>query len=191
MPRNIEVKARIESVASMLPRAAALSTEGPTEIFQDDTFFRCEGGRLKLRVLSDSSGELVFYRRPNQSGPKESFYLRSHTQEPGSLRNALTLAYGVVGRVVKHRTLYLLGRTRIHLDRVQDLGEFLELEVVLGEGERSEAGTREALDLMARLGVGSDQLVAGAYIDLLSSRASNPSWHPTGVSLRLSPAREL
>ena len=170
MPRNVEIKARIDSVASMQPRVAAVSTAGPTEIFQDDTFFCCSAGRLKLRAFSDSSGELIFYQRTNQSGPKESFYVRSPTLDPASLREALRLAYGVTGRVVKQRTLYLLGRTRVHLDQVRDLGDFLELEVVLRDGESPEVGVHEAHELMARLGVGSAQLIEGAYVDLLNSR---------------------
>jgi predicted adenylyl cyclase CyaB len=174
MPRNIEIKARIDSVASMLPRAAALATEGPTEIFQDDTFFGCERGRLKLRAFSETSGELIFYRRPDQVGPKESFYVRSPTQEPGVLREALSLAYGVTGRVVKERTLFLVGRTRVHLDRVRGLGEFLELEFVLREDESPEAGTREAHEIMSRLGVAEAQLVEGAYVDLLRALGVQP-----------------
>jgi len=57
------------------------------------------------------------------------------TAAPDALREALTLAYGVIGRVRKVRTLFMAGRTRIHLDRVEGLGEFLELEVVLAEHE--------------------------------------------------------
>ncbi|MCC7408519.1 MAG: class IV adenylate cyclase [Phycisphaeraceae bacterium] len=167
MPRNIELKARIPSIASLSPRGAALATQGPTEIFQDDTFFPCPAGRLKLRAFSETTGELIFYRRPDHLGPKESFYLRSPTHDPASLRELLTLAYGVAGRVIKHRTLYLVGRTRVHLDRVQNLGEFLELEVMLGNDEPPDSAMHEALHLMTRLGIDNTQLVEGAYMDLL------------------------
>lgn len=169
MARNIEIKARIGSVEALVARAAALATEGPVEIVQDDTFFRCANGRLKLRAFSAESGELIFYRRPDRQGPKESFYLRSPTTEPDTLRESLTLAYGQSGRMRKHRTLFLAGRTRIHLDRVQGLGDFLELEVVLDGHEASEAGVREAQGLMAALGVEPSQLIEGAYVDLLAA----------------------
>ena len=168
MPRNIEIKARVESVEALAPKVAAIATEGPVEITQDDTFFRCESGRLKLRAFSAAEGELIFYRRANQQGPKESFYIRTPTPSPESLREALRLAYGEVGRVVKRRTLYLLGRTRVHLDRVEQLGQFLELEVVLEENEPSEVGVREAHSLMARLGIEPSQLIETAYVDLLA-----------------------
>ena len=168
MARNIEIKARIASVEAVAAKAAAVATEGPIDILQDDTFFRCDNGRLKLRAFSAAAGELIFYRRPDQQGPKESFYLRSPTTEPETLRESLTLAYGQSGRVRKHRTLFLAGRTRIHLDRVEGLGDFLELEVVLGENETSDVGVREAHELMAALGVEPGQLIEGAYVDLLA-----------------------
>jgi len=168
MPRNIEIKARIESVEAIAPRVAALADQGPVEIMQDDTFFTCDRGRLKLRAFSADEGQLIFYRRPNQLGPKESFFIISPTAAPDSLREALSLAYGQAGRVRKRRTLYLVGRTRVHLDRVEDLGDFLELEVVLSEGEHSASGVDEARHLMAALGIAPGQLIEGAYWDLLA-----------------------
>jgi predicted adenylyl cyclase CyaB len=166
MPRNIEIKARIESVEKVEPRAAAMADSGPTEIVQDDTFFACPNGRLKLRTYSPAAGELIFYRRDDAAGPKESFYLLSSTADPVGLRELLSAAYGTIGRVRKHRTLYLVGRTRVHLDRVEGLGDFLELEVVLRDNESIDAGIREAEQLMGRLGIDASQRVEGAYLDL-------------------------
>lgn len=168
MARNVEIKARINSVESVIPKAADLADEGPIEIVQDDTFFLCRKGRLKLRTFSRNEGELIFYRRADQSGPKESFYVISPTTAPDALRECLSLAYGRAGRVRKNRTLFLAGRTRIHLDRVEDLGDFLELEVVLTDGEQVEAGEAVAMDLMKKLGIQPDQLIEGAYVDLMA-----------------------
>lgn len=167
MPRNIEIKASIERIDDLLPKALAIADQGAVEIEQDDTFFRCDAGRLKLRTLSPSAGELIFYRRADQQGPKESFYQLTPTHEPDRLRETLSLAWGQIGRVQKKRTLLLVGRTRIHLDRVQGLGHFLELEVVLEEDEPLEAGMQEANDIMAQLEVEPSQLIEGAYLDLL------------------------
>jgi adenylate cyclase class IV len=61
--RNIEIKARIPSVAALIPQVASIADQGPIEIVQDDTFFRCQSGRLKLRTVSQDQGELIFYRR--------------------------------------------------------------------------------------------------------------------------------
>lgn len=170
MARNIEIKARIVSVEALEPKAAALADSGPIEIFQDDTFFQCETGRLKLRAFSETSGELIFYQRSNQAGSKESFYVRSPTDAPASLREALTLAYDEAGRVRKNRTLYLVGKTRVHLDKVEALGDFLELEVVLSEGEPLQSGIDVAHHLMAQFGIEPAQLIEGAYVELLAEK---------------------
>ncbi len=185
MARNIEIKARVGSISALARKVAGIASEGPVEILQDDTFFRCEAGRLKLRAFADGTGQLIFYRRENQSGPKESFYQLTRTDEPDSLRETLSLAYGQSGRVRKHRTLFIVGKTRVHLDRVEGLGEFLELEVVLGDGEATEAGVEEADDLMERLGVLPTDLIEGAYVDLLAAATCGAG------SAALAPAQKI
>ena len=167
MARNIEIKARISSVEEVASLAAPIADEGPIDIAQDDTFFHCATGRLKLRTFTDGHGELIYYRRADQAGPKASFYLRTRVDTPDVLRESLALAWGVAGRVVKHRLLYITGRTRIHLDDVQGLGTFLELEVVLQDDQSSAEGEREARRIMQQLRIAPDQLVDVAYVDLL------------------------
>jgi predicted adenylyl cyclase CyaB len=169
MPRNIEIKARIAGVEALRPLAAGLADTGPTIIEQDDTFFACAHGRLKLRDQSGAGAELIFYQRADASGPKESFYLRVPVADPDAMRELLQLAHGQTGRVRKRRVLFLAGRTRIHLDAVEGLGEFLELEVVLREGESAAAGIAEAGRIMAQLDVTPQQLIQGAYVDLLTA----------------------
>ena len=171
MARNVEIKARVESIEALRPLVDTLATRGPEVIEQDDTFFRCSSGRLKLRVFADGRGELIFYRRADEKGPRESFYICSPTDSPDSLREALSMAFGQTGRVRKRRTLYMAGRTRIHLDRVEALGDFIELEVVLDEEEPAEAGIREAEELMRRLGIERSRLINVSYLDLLMNRA--------------------
>ncbi len=169
MARNIEIKARIDDVDSLIPMVAALADSGPIEMIQDDTFFWCPNGRMKLRVFSQGKGELIFYQRPDQAGPKESLYRISPTSDPDSLREALSRGYGQAGRVRKHRTVFLAGRTRIHLDKVEGLGNFLELEVQLSEEEPSENGVEVVRSLLTKLGISSSQLIEDAYVDLLAS----------------------
>ena len=170
MPRNIEIKARIDSVDALLPRARALA-DGPAQtITQDDTFFVCAQGRLKLRDFGDGSGELIHYHRADGSGPKLSDYVRVPTDQPAPLREALQRAQGVLGRVRKTRLLLLVGQTRIHLDRVEGLGDFMELEVVLRAGQSEAEGVVIADMLLRELGVPPAQRLAGAYLDLLLAR---------------------
>jgi len=168
MPRNIEIKARIEHPVALERRVADIADRGPEAIFQDDTFFACPAGRLKLRDFGNGCGELIFYQRADESGPKPSYYRIAPTDDPAALREVLLEAYGSPGRVIKQRTLYMAGRTRIHLDRVEGLGDFMELEVVLAGDETPDAGLAEARQLMTDLGINPDALVEGAYLDLLA-----------------------
>ncbi len=171
MPRNIEIKARIHSVEALLPRAQALADGTAQRIEQDDTFFNCAQGRLKLRDFGDGSGELIHYHRADTAGPKLSDYVLAPTSDPAVLREALVRAHGVLGRVRKTRWVLLAGQTRIHLDRVEGLGDFMELEVVLRDEQPLEEGQAIAQALMQQLGVPPEQRLAGAYLDLLSPSA--------------------
>jgi len=167
MGRNVEIKARLTKLEHWLDKVKALADFGPVHISQDDTFFVCASGRLKLRAFSSTNGELIYYQRPNSAGPKESQYSIVPTSEPEALRDLLTQCFGQAGRVRKSRTLFLAGRTRIHLDRVEGLGDFIELEVVLEADEPATSGTKEANDLLGRLGIPTASLAEGAYVDLI------------------------
>jgi predicted adenylyl cyclase CyaB len=164
--RNVEIKARVTDLAEVETQARRIATEGPSDIVQDDTFFSCARGRLKLREFSSMQGQLIYYSRPNDSGPKVSDYWISDTNSPAAMRETLARALGVIGRVRKRRRLYLVDRTRIHLDNVEGLGSFVELEVVLAEDESPLQGTEIAQQIMKSLGIGESQLVQGAYVDL-------------------------
>ncbi len=170
MPSNIEIKAYARNFAEIRRRAEALSDKPVDIIPQEDTFLNTPQGRLKLRILAADSGQLIYYTRPDREGPKRSDYHIFLTTDPGNLKHLLELAYGIRGVVRKTRYLYLVGQTRIHLDDVEGLGQFMELEVVLREGQSDAEGQAIAEDLMARLGVAGSDLIEGAYMDLLESR---------------------
>ena len=169
MSRNIEIKAHIANREVLLERAAALATQGPIEILQDDTFFRSQSGRLKLRIFPDGTGELIYYRRADEAGPRTSFYLISPTSAPDVLRQSLSLACGQLGHVKKRRILFIAGKTRIHVDQVDGLGDFLELERVLDDDESEAAAMPDIEHLMKALDVEPRQLVHQAYVDLLAA----------------------
>ena len=167
MARNVELKARVVDLAAVEACARSIADRGPFDLTQDDTFFACANGRLKLRELAPDRGELIFYRRPDVADPKVSDYVIAPTPSPAAMRETLGRALGVIGRVRKRRRLYLVESTRVHLDRVEGLGSFLELEVVLAESQSAADGAGVALRLLPVLGVSEQDLVEGAYVDLL------------------------
>src|SRR5881397_1819321 len=82
MARNVEVKARVSDLAIVEARARSIADRVPFDLTQDDTFFACPRGRLKLRELSPEQGELIFYRRPDVPGPKISEFFIAATPSP-------------------------------------------------------------------------------------------------------------
>ena len=167
MPSNIEIKARARNFEEIRSRAEKLSDSHVIIIPQEDIFFNVERGRLKLRILDPGPSQLIYYTRADQEGPKRSDYHISRSADPLNLKRVLELAYGIRGVVRKTRHLYLIGQTRVHLDDVEGLGQFVELEVVLEEGQTDVEGQKTAWDLMAALGVERGDLILGAYMDLL------------------------
>jgi predicted adenylyl cyclase CyaB len=117
---------------------------------------------------------LIYYLRSDQEGPKRSDYHIFETPDPENLKRILQLAYGIRGVVRKTRYLYIVGQTRLHLDNVEGLGQFMELEVVMQEAQSDAVGQKIAEGLMSSLGVEKGDLLEGAYMDLIESISTNP-----------------
>jgi len=173
MAMNIEIKARVRDSDQLRGRAAALSGSAGEVLQQEDIFFNVPVGRLKLRTQSPEAGQLIFYQRNDIAGPKSSHYHIFSTTNPAGLQAVLAQSLGVRGVVRKQRWLFLVGQTRIHLDEVVGLGNFMELEVVLRDGQPAGEGIAIAQDLMKQLGIRADDLITGAYIDLISTPQQN------------------
>lgn len=197
MARNVEIKARLMDPNAMRLRVQSLGGTGPEQLLQTDTFFDVPLGRLKLREFADGTGELIFYERPDAAGPTLSDYVRAPAQDPVTLREALARSCGVRAIVRKRREVFLLRQTRIHLDEVDGLGSFVEVEVVLHDGQSVADGERIATDLLDALSVSQADLISRAYVDLLETTsiaevghnvASTPSGPPAASRARPQPA---
>ena len=175
MPANIEIKAELRDVHAAHAKARILTGRAPQVLHQTDIFFNCPNGRLKLRISDAASdatarGELILYQRPDAGGPRRSNYVIAKTSDPHILRDILEQVLESAGTVKKVRSLYLAGQTRIHLDQVEGLGDFLEFEVVLKPGQADAEGTQIAQALMGEFGVQPADLIQVAYVDLLRRR---------------------
>jgi predicted adenylyl cyclase CyaB len=165
--RNIEIKARATHFEDQMARAATLSDRGPELLLQEDTFFTCRSGRLKLRRFSGGRAELIAYDRPDGTEPRASRYVRTPVADPEAITEILAQVLGIRSVVRKKRTLFLLGQTRLHFDEVEGLGRFIEIEVVLEDGGQASEGVREARRLMEIIEIDEADLIECAYVDLL------------------------
>jgi homotetrameric cytidine deaminase len=162
--RNLEIKARDADPRRSLEQALALGAEDRGEIAQRDTYFAGARGRLKLREQDPGETELVQYRRADEAGPRTSEYRLVPVGEGDALREALDAALGTLVVVDKRRRLLLWDGVRIHLDEVEGLGSFVELEALAEAGGDLEAKLER---LRAELAIADDSLVAQSYSDLL------------------------
>lgn len=168
MPRNVEIKAVLRNRDAIQAAIASASDTAPETIVQHDFFFRSEESRLKLRILGAGRGELIQYQRADVAAARSSDYVIARTSDPEVLLEILTRTLGRVGEVKKTRVLYRIGQTRLHIDRVEGLGDFLEMEVVLRPEQVESEGQQIAEQLLDRFGVDRSDLIPQAYVDLLA-----------------------
>jgi len=146
---------------------------------QEDIYFIAPEGRLKLRTIRTTGdrgwAELIGYRRGDLVGSRWSTYgILPLTVEQGSaLVPVLEQAIPVWVRVRKSREIFLLGSTRIHLDTVEELGAFVELETVISDQAPHDA-EREHQYVIDLLGLESCPVIAGSYSDLLAAKHGTP-----------------
>jgi homotetrameric cytidine deaminase len=157
--RNLEIKARDPDPGRSLERALALGAEDRGAIVQRDTYFARANGRLKLREQTPGAAELIQYRRADEPGPRVSDYRIVPAPEAEALAAALDAALGTLVVVEKRRRLLLADGVRIHLDEVEGLGSFIELEAVGEDDPAAIERLREQLEI--------GEPIAGSYSDLL------------------------
>jgi homotetrameric cytidine deaminase len=165
---NVELKARDADPTATAARCLAIGAEDHGLLFQRDTYFARAGGRLKLRDRGEDGSELIAYRRPDGTEPEESSYVLAPVAAPEGLGEALDAALGTTVVVVKRRHLFIWENVRIHLDEVEGLGTFLELEALVGPALSDLPTAHEKVRrLRTELAIEDDALVAVGYADLL------------------------
>jgi predicted adenylyl cyclase CyaB len=167
--RNIEIKAAIGDPRSTEARAEAMAAPDSARLFrQVDTYFRIPEGRLKLREKSgaEKGAELIFYSRPDVTGPKPCDYEIAPVDEPHKLKGLLAEALGIRTVVSKSRKVFLFENARIHIDQVDGLGSFLEIEVVMAADAPDDTGESLMHQLMEALAIDPEDLLDCSYCDL-------------------------
>lgn len=179
MPRNVEIKARVEDLEAVKQRILALKSNVAYDVCPDsitmkqkDLFFNLPAGKcgkLKLRQMG-LFHELIYYDREESTGPMLSSYNKCQVNE--DMEKILTNALGTWGVVNKERSLIMVGQTRVHFDRVYGLGDFVELEVVLDDSQTVEDGQSIAKDLMSHMEVEEKDLISVSYVNMLLQNKS-------------------
>jgi len=177
--RNVELKARCADVEATASRALAAGAMPTAILHQRDTYFAAPRGRLKLREErrepwpgypgeDDLTAELIHYERADEAVARESAYDLLPVDDPATVRATLDERLGTTVDVLKTRGLLLWRGVRIHLDDVDGLGTFVELEAVVGPaGDEAECARRVA-ELRVALGIEDEDLESAGYAALLT-----------------------
>jgi adenylate cyclase class IV len=168
--RNLEIKAIDPDPEATFAAALELGAHDQGVLRQRDTYFHAVQGRLKLREAPPQPPELIAYARAERAGPKVSLYRVVPVADHIALSDALADSLGVRAVVEKVRRLLLWRNIRIHLDRVAQLGDFVEIEAVATSPGGLEVERDRVEELCVALGIADERLVALGYADLLIRR---------------------
>lgn len=170
---NFEFKARHRNLAAA---EQALLQNNPLFVGEDhqvDTYFNVPNGRLKLREGTIEQA-LIFYERNNDAAAKQSNVTLYPHRADADLKRILVQSLGIKTVVDKNRKIYFIGNVKFHFDRVDGLGEFVEVEAIDKDGRLGLEKLKEQCAFYQRLlGVGDDDFVAGSYSDLLPAKKSS------------------
>ncbi|RMG82248.1 MAG: CYTH domain-containing protein [Bacteroidetes bacterium] len=174
MPLNIEIKAKCQSPDRIHEILNAQNAEYRGEDHQIDTYFKVPHGRLKLRE-GRIENHLIHYFRDNQAGPKKSEVLLFKTDPGSNLKTILTTACGILTVVDKKRSIYYIENVKFHVDDVQGLGRFVEIEAIDTDGNLSERHLLEQCEyFMRQLQIEPADLLDVSYSDLLLQKQQSP-----------------
>ena len=128
MALNLELKIKIDSRKYLLEKIKSSKARYIKTINQKDVYYKIRKGLLKLRI-ENGTYTLIKYFRDERGKRWSNYHLLTLTGE--NPENYLEDIFKIDIVVEKKRELYMYKNTRIHLDSVKGLGNFLELESVV------------------------------------------------------------
>lgn len=164
---NIEIKAKCTNQETIRRILKDKGADFRGTDHQIDTYFNVPNGRLKLRE-GNIENHLIFYNRIETKGLKESSILLYNSTPGSMLKEILSKSLGILAVVDKRREIYFIENVKFHLDRVEGLGTFAEVEAIDIDGSISKEQLSEQCDRYMKLfGIQKDDLIAASYSDLI------------------------
>lgn len=124
-----EFKAKVNDIEKYEKQLLTLNPTFRGLDHQIDTYFNTPKGRLKLRE-GNIENALINYDRENIAGAKESRVILYKHQPDTALKDILIHQLGIKVVVEKKRKIYFVENVKIHFDRVEKLGTFMEVEAI-------------------------------------------------------------
>lgn len=172
MAKNVEFKAKVTDYDEMYNKVQTLTNVTPILLQQQDVFYGVKRGRLKLRSISNVQHEIIYYNRKNSLAPKISKYYRFKVRHYNVVNKVLSIFFGKKEIVKKERYLFLKNNVRFHLDKVFELGTFMEIEYIMSEKESIIDAKNKVNSLLSCLQINSNMLIQGSYADMLREKCN-------------------
>ena len=168
--QNLELKAHCHDISLACCLAEKKGGVRQWSRLQIDTYFKVDHGKLKIRQVGNRHAELIAYNRPSTAAAKISHYDIYEIADPEHFKNLLSLALEQTVVVKKQRDLYLWKNVRIHIDKVENLGNFFEFEAVI-DSENNKIASQERIDeLILHFGIQQNDMINVGYYELLKAR---------------------
>lgn len=172
MANNLEIKAFCSNLIETENKIKSIATDYLGTDTQTDTYFNTKNGRFKLRESSLSGSYLIPYIRPDQTEAKLSLYDKINVSDSKNIKYLFEKLLGIRCVVKKKRIIYLYENVRIHLDHIENLGNFIEFEAVYDEINTDEKKQKQKIKyLMEQLGIEKNMLIAFSYEQLLMNKS--------------------
>jgi adenylate cyclase, class 2 len=169
---NFEFKARCNNIETIELKLKELNPLFIGVDKQVDTYFNIMNGRLKLRE-GNIENSLIHYNRQDSKNVKQSDVTLYELQPDKNLKDILTKALGIKTIVEKERKIYFIDNVKFHLDKVNELGNFIEVEAIDKEGSIGIDKLKEQCQYYIQLfGITPNQFIAESYSDLLAKKSS-------------------
>jgi len=166
--KNSEIKAKINRPDEIKKILESLSADYKGCDLQTDTYFNIKNGRLKIRE-GEIENSLIHYDRKNTTDPTLSNISYTKVPKKNDIKDVLRSALGVLVEVKKARHIYFIDHVKFHIDHIQGLGDFIEIEVIDRENEYSEKMMHKLCKhYMLLLKVEESDLLTHSYSDMLA-----------------------
>ena len=167
---NVEIKARSNNAHGVREYLRGAEADSKGTDHQIDTYYKTDRGRLKLRK-GNIENNLIFYERSDQSGPKQSKITFSSVEADSQIDGVLAEALGVFAVVDKKREIYFIDNVKFHIDTVEGLGNFIEIEAIDYDGTLGPEKLQQQCEYyMRELGIKHGDLLTNSYSDMIIGR---------------------
>ena len=164
MKKNYEIKCELSDRKTVELIINSVKGYSHSVEKQTDIYYKADTGRLKLRIINDTEGSLIFYDRGEKTGKRISKYIISKTKDHKELDSILRKQFKVLVIVNKKRDIYIHKNIRVHIDTIKGLGRFLEIEIIY---ENLSKAKEQMKELISKFQLNENKFIKGSYSDLL------------------------